>query len=164
MKRIVSDSNNIFLWRMDQEILTKMVVAKIQLILILHLQVTHDYVHRHYSTDSCVKGNPEYQYKSLAFEELLIISTDRIIYRRKFILFPYDENFQFIQQANSYRAHPFWVTHVVPWWRHLPWWQGVLEEKMIKAYCMNQIATICNCFVQSIGTCYMCCIYLVLCI
>ena len=53
---IVSDSNNIFLWHKSKDINTHKkegLLLKFQLIQILHLHVTHDYVHWHYYIDYC---------------------------------------------------------------------------------------------------------------
>ena len=51
VKGIVSDSNNIFLYDIDQNILSKKVISKFQLIPILPLQAMHDYVRWHWSID-----------------------------------------------------------------------------------------------------------------
>ena len=51
IKGIISDSNNIFLWHESEDINKKGLFPKFQLIPILRLQVMHDYVHWHWSTD-----------------------------------------------------------------------------------------------------------------
>ena len=55
VKGIFTDSNNIFLWPRSEDIIKKMLFPKFKLILIFALQVTHDYVHWHCSTDYWVK-------------------------------------------------------------------------------------------------------------
>ena len=51
---IVSDSNNIFLQHESEDINTKRLFPKFQLMPILRLQVMHDYVHWHCSIDFCM--------------------------------------------------------------------------------------------------------------
>ena len=55
VKEIVGDSNNVFLWHESLDINKKMLISKISVDSILPLQVMHDYVHWHCSTDYCVK-------------------------------------------------------------------------------------------------------------
>ena len=52
---IVSDYNNIFVLHKSEDINKNRLFQKLQLILILCLQVMHDYVHWHCSTDYSVK-------------------------------------------------------------------------------------------------------------
>ena len=52
---IVSDYNNIFLWQKSKDMNKKILSLKFQLVLILRLQVMHDFVLWHYSINHCVK-------------------------------------------------------------------------------------------------------------